>query len=287
MKLLGRAGVACLVVVVAYLLIARLNQRSWLFTPEVYPQGHWNIQHIYGARDVQLTAPDGSRLSAWWVPAAPARRTVLFFHSRRGNISDQGERILRLQDLGANVFLLDYRGYGRSGGRPSVAGVYQDGETAYRYVTGTLRVSPRDLILQGDELGAAVAARLAAEHPQVAGLVLESPFPSLRALADAVMPLSGWVMSGHMDVTADVARYAGPKLFLFGSDDQVIPPSLSEQVYDAAAPPKFAHEIPGGGEGSLVVYSGDNYAEWMDDFYTQCHLASPAPAMPKSPVTRF
>lgn len=275
MKLLGRIAVAVAVIAVIYAVLVRMNQQRWLFQPATYPGGDWKIQRIYGAQDKTLVAADGSRLLAWWIPAEPAHRTVLFFHSRRGNISDQAERILRLQDLGSNVFLLDYRGYGKSAGRPSIAGIDQDGETAYQYVIQALKVDPRHLVVQGDELGSAVAASVASHHPEVAALVLESPFPSLRALGNATLPFGGWLMSDDLNVKGEVQRYPGPKLILFASDDANIPAELSQQVFDAAAQPKVEHEVMGGAEDTLVVYAGPNYKEWMQAFYAQIHLPTP------------
>lgn len=288
MKLLGRTAVALAVLVALYTLVVRLNARSWLFEPSAYPNGDWKIQHIYGARDAQLVAADGSPLSAWWIPYPGARRTVLFFHSRRGNISDQGAHIVKLQELESNIFLFDYRGYGKSGGRPSLAGIEQDGETAYQYVTTVLNVPPRRLILQGDELGAGVAAAVAARHPQVAGLVLESPFPSLRALANRAVPLGGWLMGGAWNVTDAVRRYPGPKLFLFDSSDREIPAAMSQQVYEAAAPPKYEHEVAGGSAALLLVYAGASYRAWLRQFYDDIHLPAPDETVtPKMPTVHI
>lgn len=289
MKLLGRTAVAVAVLAACYAVIVGINVRSWLFQPAVYPRGDWQIQRDYGARDVRMTAADGSTLSGWWIPYAGARRTVLFFHSRRGNISEQAAHIVKLQELESNIFLIDYRGYGKSGGRPSLAGLRQDGETAYQYVTGTLHVPPRELILHGEEIGAAVAAALAAAHPQVAGLVLESPFPNLRAFADHAMPLSGWLLggAGGYDVTAWVRQYPGPKLFLFGSNDEDVPAAMSERVFDAAAPPKSEHEIMGGAAASLVIYGGDQYRDWLREFYSDARLPVPEERLPKLPMLQF
>ncbi|MGH9534194.1 MAG: alpha/beta hydrolase [Terriglobales bacterium] len=278
MRLLGRLGITLAVLVVIYGLFVRLNERSWLFNPAPYPVGPWYNQSIYHAQDIRFPAVDGSSLDAWWVPTVAPERTVLLFHSRRGNLSDLAERILRLRLLHSNVFAVDYRGYGKSQGRPSVAGVVQDGESAYQYLTQVRKIPPQRIVVQGDELGAAVAAAVAARHPQVAALVLESPFPNLRALGNAMMPLAGWFMGGGFPVLQEVRQYPGPKLVLFGGSDANVPAALSQEVYDAASEPKLEHEWPAATQNLLVIDAGPSYSRWMTTFYQKAKLA---PAVPQ------
>lgn len=273
MRLLGRLAITLAILVAIYGVFVRVNERSWLFVPSPYPVGPWYNQSIYHAQDIRFPAVDGSSLDAWWVPTVHPRRTVLLFHSRRGNLSNLAERLLRLRMLHSNVFAVDYRGYGKSQGRPSVTGVLQDGQSAYQYLTTQLKIPPQKIVVQGDELGAAVAAAVAAQHPQVAALVLESPFPSLRALGDALMPGAGWFLAGRLPITQDVRKYPGPKLILFGGSDANVPAALSQQVFAAAAPPKFEHEWPLATQNHLVVDAGRGYSQQMEAFYQQAHLA--------------
>jgi dienelactone hydrolase len=286
MKLLGRVAIAAAVLVVVYGFFVRVGERSWLFEPSPYPVGPWYNQSIYHAQDIRFSAPDGSQLDAWWVPTVGPRRTVLFFHSRRGNLSDQAERIQRLQLLRSNVFALDYEGYGKSQGQPSLAHMLQDGESAYQYLTTVKKIPPRQIVVEGDELGAAVAAAVAARHPQVAALVMESPFPNIRALGNAMMPLAGWFMRGDLGVLKNVRSYPGPKLFLYGGNDANVPPQLSHQVYAAASAPKMEHEWPGATQDHLVIDAGPSWSRWMETFYVKAKLAPlvPAPRYPKPAV---
>lgn len=273
MRLVSRVAITLAVLVAIYAIFVRANEQSWLFVPSPYPVGPWYNQAIYHAQDIRFPAVDGSSLDAWWIPTFEPRRTVLLFHSRRGNLSNLAERILRLRLLHSNVFAVDYRGYGKSQGRPSVAGILRDGESAYQYLTVRLKIPPPQIVVQGDEIGAAVAAAVAAQHPQVGGLVLESPFPSLRALGDVLMPGAGWFMFGHLPVDQDVRQYPGPKLILYGGSDANIPPRLSQQVFAAARPPKLEHEWPLATQNHLVVDAGHSYSQWMESFYESAHLA--------------
>src|SRR5215470_2815088 len=83
--------------------------------------------------DVELTAGDGVRLNAWFVPAPAARHVLLFLHGNAGNISHRLDKLALFNDLGVSVLLLDYRGYGRSAGTPDEAGTYRDADAAYTW----------------------------------------------------------------------------------------------------------------------------------------------------------
>jgi pimeloyl-ACP methyl ester carboxylesterase len=273
---LGRTAAALAILVAVYAIVVRVAQDSWLFTPAVYPNGQWDTQHVYKAQDHWLTASDGTRLHAWLVPAWQPVRTVLFFHGRHGNISDQAEHILKLRDTRSDIFLVDYRGYGRSQGKPTLPGLYLDGEAAYHYVTGTLKVAPSHLVIQGDELGTAVAAHIAADHPQVGGIVLESPFPRLRAWASSLVPFAGWFISGGMDEIGDLKHYPGPKLMMWGTaPDSGVPGMLSMETYAEAPEPKFERIVDGGTDDQLLLQTGRDYLDWMNDFYVRAKLATP------------
>lgn len=266
MRILHRLLPALAVLAVLYVVFVRMEATAWLFRPAPYPGGDWSVQRIYQAQDRWIPF-GGSRLHAWLVPADRSLRTVLFFHSRQGNISDQAEHILRLRDLRSDTLLVDYPGYGKSPGKPSVASLYPVGEASYQYLTRQLHIPPSRIIVQGDELGTAVAAHVAATHPDVAGLVLESPFPDLRHLANAVLPLAGWLISGHLDELQDVRAYHGPLLVVYGSQDPNLPASLSAQVYQAAQGPKAEHVVDGGTQAELILQAGDDYAQWIGAFY--------------------
>jgi pimeloyl-ACP methyl ester carboxylesterase len=119
-------------------------------------------------------------LKGWWIPAAPdarySRFTVLYLHGQDGNLGDTVEALAVLHGLGLNIFALDYRGYGQSQfQRPSEARWREDAVWALQYLTGTRHIATGTIILDGKNLGANLALELAAAHPELAGVVLESP----------------------------------------------------------------------------------------------------------------
>jgi len=120
------------------------------------------------------------RLQGWWIPAAPqarfSRYTVLYLHSQNGDLGDAVDALARLHGAGVNVFAFDYRGYGQSQfAHPSEAHWRQDANRALDYLTATRHIDPRTIVLDGDGLGANLALEIAAAHPSLAGVVLESP----------------------------------------------------------------------------------------------------------------
>jgi pimeloyl-ACP methyl ester carboxylesterase len=124
-----------------------------------------------------------SRLKGWWIPSAPdarySRFTVLYLHGQDGNLGDTVDILAALHEAGVNVLAFDYRGYGQSQfARPSEAHWREDTESALQYLTGTRHVVSSTIILDGRDLGANLALEIAARHPELAGVVLESPLAS-------------------------------------------------------------------------------------------------------------
>jgi len=242
---------AAYAVILALLLIF---EKRLVFFPQIPGRlsGDWRPQDL-NHEDVWLTASDGVRLNAWWIPAAADADvpTFLCFHGNAANIAWRADVYRFLRDLPANVFALEYRGYGRSEGEPSEAGIYRDADAAYAYLTHERGISPRRIIALGQSLGTAVAAELAARH-ELGGIVLEAPFPSAPALARRVywfVPGLGWLMRSRFETTRNLAvaneKFGAPLLVLHCTGDPVIPFVFGRQVYDAAPAPKSFLSVSG------------------------------------------
>jgi hypothetical protein len=205
-------------------------------------------------RDVGFTTEDGVTLHGWHVPADGARWTVLFCHGNAGDIGDRLETIGILHDLGLSLLIFDYRGYGRSEGRPGEAGLFADARAAWRYLVEDAGVPPGHILVWGRSLGGAVAAQLATEV-QPAGLVLESTFTSAVDVARRHYPWLpvGRLLRSRFDAAAAVARADCPKLILHSRDDEVVPWPLGVQLHAAAAPPKRLVELAGGHNGGFLA----------------------------------
>ena len=194
-------------------------------------------------RDVAFTAADGVKLHGWLIPG---RTSIMLLYSH-GNGGNMGDRlaILRLlnSELGVGVFVYDYRGYGRSEGTPSEAGLVSDALGA-RAALLREGVAPEQAIYFGRSLGSAVTIDLALAHPPRA-VVLEAPFASVRAMADRVLPGAGLLMRTRWDSLAKIPRLGAPLLVLHSDADEVIPYTQGRAVFDAAPAPKTFFTIHG------------------------------------------
>ena len=222
-----------------------------------------------GYEDVRLTAEDGVRLHGWFIAAPVARATVLFFHGNGGNISHRLERVAIFRQLGLNAFLLDYRGYGRSGGRPSEEGTYRDARAAWNYLTETRGLAAAGIILYGESLGGAVATHLAAERTAGA-VIVESSFTSILDLGAEVYPWLPvrWISRYDYPSAQNLARVDAPVLVIHSRQDEIIPFHHGQALYAAAHEPKAFLEIRGGHNDGPQAY-GSQYVEGLDSFLRQ------------------
>ena len=209
--------------------------------------------------DVTLTTSDGVALHGWFVPATGARATVLFFHGNAGNVGHRLATLQFLHELGLATLIIDYRGFGRSGGEPSEAGTYRDAEAAWDYLVKTRGLDPGRVVVFGRSLGSAVAAHLAAHH-QPGALVLESALTSVPELAARIYPYLPvrWI-SRFRYATADyVARADCPLLVIHSSDDELVPIAHGRAVFARAPGPKRFLETAGGHNtgfaGNAAIY---------------------------------
>ena len=174
---------------------------------------------------VRLRTEDGVTLHGWFVPAAKdAQGVLLFFHGNAGNISHRLDSIRQFHELGLNVLIIDYRGYGESEGKPSEAGTYRDAEAAWRYLTEELGYLPRRITIFGRSLGGAVAAWLASER-EPGALIVESSFSSATRVAKELYPFLPvrWLSRFRYDTANAVARADCPVLVIHSRDDEIIP----------------------------------------------------------------
>jgi fermentation-respiration switch protein FrsA (DUF1100 family) len=217
------------------------------------------------AEPLSLQSGGGVRLEGWWIHGA-GRTALLFFHGNAGNISHRLERAkLLVESLGLDVFLMDYRGYGKSGGKPDEEGLYADGEAIFR-AAAERGFPPERIVLFGESLGCAVAVETALRHPCRA-LILETPFRSIAAVARAIYPfLPAFLIRTRFDNEAKIARITVPKLIVAAEKDDVIPRGHARRLFELAAPPKDLYMIPGATHNDTYLAGGKQYVEKCRQF---------------------
>ena len=218
--------------------------------------------------DVFFTAVDGVRLNGWLVPYTGATTTLLWFHGNAGNISHRLENMKRLHDnVRANLFIIDYRGYGRSEGAVSEEGTYRDAQAALRYLRAREDIDPKGIVLFGQSLGAAVAAELAGREDCLA-LILEAPLASIREMARAAFPFLpiGPLLRTRYEVVEKIKRVKTPLLVLHGDQDEVVPFEQGKKVFAAAPGRKEFYAIRGAHHNDAFIVGGDAYYAALKNF---------------------
>lgn len=231
----------------------------------VYPgwrrsDGDWSPAGLH-YEDVFFHAEDGTRLHGWYLPHEDPTAYVLYCHGNGDIVADAAWALDDVrQSSGAAIFVFDYRGYGRSEGRPHEAGVVADADAALDWLCQKADVPPERVVLIGRSLGGAVAARLAAQRG-ARGLVLERTFTSLPEVAHRVFP---WLpvrllMRNRYETLPHVAQYRGPLLQSHGTADELVPIEAGRQVFEAAASrPKQFIAMPG------CDHNGPDSAEYRE-----------------------
>ncbi|MDR1581490.1 MAG: alpha/beta hydrolase [Synergistaceae bacterium] len=236
---------------------------------------HVRTPEAYGLEfeDVTLVTSDGVKLSGWYVPAPEARGTLLFFHGNAGNISHRLDSIEIFHYLGLSVFIVDYRGYGKSEGRRSIPGVTEDALSAWRYLTEERGISPDDIVMFGRSVGGAIAMQLM-RYVTPRALILESTFSSLPEMIRVpfLVPAVRFIIGDVFNSAEIASELTVPALFFHSPDDGNVPYRLGRRLYEAAAGEKTFVEISGGhNEGFLE--SIDVYRPALDEFFTK-HFGS-------------
>ncbi len=201
---------------------------------------------------------DEALVHGFWVPASASDRdlpTVLYLHGQDATIGKNLGHTESLHQLGCNVLVIDYRGFGQSFGTmyPSEASVYQDAEAGWNYLVKARRIDPRRVLIYGHSLGGAIAIELASRHPEAGGLIVESAFTSIRSMArwrnrvTYLLPLDLLLRHPFDSLKKVRDKTFPPVLFIHGTADTKVPSFMTEQLYDAAqGPDKDLLLIPDG-----------------------------------------
>jgi fermentation-respiration switch protein FrsA (DUF1100 family) len=207
--------------------------------------------------DCYFTTEDGKKLHGWFFPGEKGQPVILHFVRK-----------------GLSVFLFDYRGFGRSEGRPSEQGLYRDGMAAFDSLVQKRGIPPDNIVLHGHSIGAAVAVEVALEK-KVRALVLESAFTSTRDMAKT-MPLFLLLypfLPANYNNLEKVSHLLVPKLIIHGEEDEVVPFSMGQKLFEAAADPKFFYPVEKAGHNDVFLIGGERYFDVFAEFARDATLA--------------
>lgn len=257
-----------IVIIVLFAAYVRFVEKRTVFLPQIGLSEGVPSDIGMAYEEVFIKTADGIRLHGWFVPSkekSDRAVTFLFFHGNAGNINNRIEKVEFLHELGGNVLIIDYRGYGISEGSPSEKGIYLDAQAAFDYVTARKDVAKNKIIAYGVSLGGAPAADLALNRP-VAGLVLHSTFTSAGDMAKKILPIAlPFLIRTKMVNIEKVRKIKVPKLIIHSARDEVIPYQMGKQLFEAAAEPKEFLKIDGEHNDAHIM-SRDEYMKGMRGF---------------------
>ncbi len=216
--------------------------------------------------EVVLTTPDQASLHAWYIPHPEAQYTFWIFSGNAGNKSYMLDTIRLIHDLGYSVFIYDYRTYGPSTGRLTEWNMYQDTAVVWNYLTEVKHTPPEHIILHGRSLGTAMATWVATQTSPAA-VILESGFTSMTEMAQN---LYGWLpirllLQWNYDNLGRIRNISTPILIIHSPDDEIVPFSYAQRLYDAAVSKKQFLKISGNHlEGYME--NRDKYASGIKNF---------------------
>ena len=260
-------ALAIYIAIIAYLLS---SQNSMLFFPDyegrelVYSPADVGLAYS----DVEFSTEDGTRIHAWFVPHDNSRATLIYCHGNAGNIGRRLGALQRWHDLGVSVLIFDYPGFGQSEGNPTEQGTYASARAAWEYLTEDKQIPAHDIVLYGRSLGGGVVAQLASEV-DAKGLIIESSFTSVPDVADDIywwIPLQQ-LMTVRYETKDKIDSVDYPILIVHSPDDEVVPFSHGQELFEIANEPKQFLQTKGGHNGGPTL-SEPEYSLGLDRYLT-------------------
>ncbi len=268
--------VFCLILFYAFLVLyLYIRQKNLVFLPTPSYPIHTPKEIGIDFEEHFYQYPNGDTIHCWFIPAqSPTKTTILFCHGNSGNLGDRLEIIRVLRDLGVNLLLFDYRGYGASRGEVSENNTYEDGERMIEFLKEKKDIHESDIILYGRSLGGGVATELSSRHPNIKALILDSTFTSLPEIGQHYYPYIPvkWILKYRYDNLGKIKRIKSPKLIIHSQEDEVIPVSHAHKLYQAALPPKDLLILPKGGHNDCFIVSQEEYLSGLKSFLAKIEV---------------
>jgi len=244
---------------------------TWLLYPAPSDKyGDWDRSDL-DHEEVWFTAGDGTRLYGWFLPHPEPKMAILYCHGNGENVARAANYLGELRDaMSASVFVFDYRGYGRSEGKPFETGIVEDGMAAQRWLAVRMGIKPKDVVIWGRSLGGGVAVAVAARQDARA-LVLENTFCSAVDVAAGryrLFPVR-WLMRNRYDSLDCIGDYNGPVFQSHGTLDTIVPIQYGRRLFDAipSAQKRFL-ELPDIGHNhSRPANYYSEVAAFLDDVF--------------------
>jgi fermentation-respiration switch protein FrsA (DUF1100 family) len=205
--------------------------------------------------DVYLETTDGIKINGWFIENKASDKVILHFHGNGGNLSNRLAIIQFLYNLPANIFIIDYHGYGKSQGKPSEKNLYLDAKAAYDFLVKKKKFPPSHVIVSGSSLGGGVATELASRE-KIGGLILLRTFTAIPDMAPRSNPLYRWPIvwiRSKYDNIGKIGKIDIPVLIVHSKKDEIIPYQMSVRLFEKANQPKKLILFEEGGHNNLIA----------------------------------
>ena len=250
-----------------FILYLKYIEKTHIFYPDkkIYQEPKdFNLNY----KEVFIKTPDNIDLCGWFIKG-DSENLILYLHGNAGNISTRLEIVKMFVDAKFNVFIFDYRGYGKSAGRPTEKGIYLDTLSVYKYLTENENIKPENIILYGESLGCAFAIYLA-EKEKVSLIILQSPFSSALDMASFLFPyipksFLKLIMSVEFDNINRIKKINIPKLIIHSIDDEIVPFRFAQKLFIQTPPPKEFFTTRGL-HNEIVYNNRDEYIKKIKEF---------------------
>ncbi len=258
---------------------------KFIYQPLKFPLGIWELQQEFSSekqiipkiQDIYFKTIDNINIHAWYCSPIYKNKEVktenifLWFHGNAGNLSHRLELIFNLVKIPAHIFMIDYRGYGKSEGKPSEEGLYLDAYSAWEYLQKNLNIIKEKIIIAGESLGGAIAIDLASKVNPT-GLIAQSTFSSIPDMASIVMPfIPKKFIKTQMNSLEKIKRIKCPKLIIHGLNDEIVPYEFGLKLFEEAEEKKELYTVENAGHNEIYLIEGSSYLQKLKEFAEMCN----------------
>ncbi len=272
--MLKRFIIYSVLITVLIMIFPKFLEKRLIFFPD--KSNDSTTPDAYGIEydDVTFRTEDGLNLNGWFVSGKKSSHddnlhTLLWFHGNAGNINRRLDNIKMLHDrVPVNVFIIDYRQFGKSEGKVSEQGTYLDAKAALSYLHARKDINNEKIIFFGRSLGSAVAVDLAVKETCCA-LILETPFTSIKEMGKTLYPflsISLHFLRTKYDSLSKIKHIKVPTLIMHGDKDELVPFKQGMKLYEHANEPKEFYTIPGANHNDTHIVGGEEYFDVIRDF---------------------
>jgi len=271
--MLKRFIIYSILIILFIMIFPKFIEKGLIFHPDKSNDTATPDIHGIEYDDVIFQTEDGLNLNGWFVPGKKTSpdtdlHTLLWFHGNAGNINRRLDNIKMIYErVPVNVFIIDYRQYGRSEGKVSEQGTYLDARAALAYLHSRKEINREKIIFFGRSLGSAVAVELALNE-KCRALILETPFTSILEMGKKLYPFLpvSLLLKTKYDSLAKIRNIKVPILVMHGDKDALVPFEHGKRLYDMANEPKEFYTIPGAGHNDTHIVGGDEYFDVIKEF---------------------